>query len=147
MQGPFYFSSSTGGFYHPQIHQKMPDDVQEISAAQHAALVTAQAERGPISVDRNGKPVPARAPSATSRRALLLAAIRAEARRRIEAISPIWRQMNDMRTPTPASEARFAAIDAVRAASALIEQDLAETATTALGRFPIADHPLWPETR
>lgn len=147
MQGPLFFSPSSGGFYHPQVHQKMPDDVQEISVAQHAALMKAQAERGPISVDRNGKPVPARAPSATSRRALLLPAIRAEARRRIEAISPVWRQMNDMRTPTPASTARFAAIDAIRAASALIEQDLAETGTAALGSFPIADHPLWPECR
>lgn len=147
MQGPFFFSPSSGGFYHSQVHQKMPNDVQEITASQHAALVKAQAERGPITLDRNGKPVPARAPSATVRRALLLVAIRAEARRRIEAISPIWRQMNDMRTPTPASAARFAAIDAIRAASALIEQDLSETSTAALGNFPIGDHPLWPETR
>lgn len=147
MQGPFFFSPSTLGFYLEGMHRNIPADAVEISAVRHAALLKAQAERGPIEIDRHGKPVAARAPSATSRRALLLVAIRAEARRRIEAISPVWRQMNDMRTPTPASAARFAAIDAIRAASALIEQDLAETGSAALGSFPIADHPLWPETR
>jgi hypothetical protein len=147
MQGPFFFSPSTLGFYLKGMHRNIPADAVEISGLQHASLIKAQAERGPIGIDRNGKPVAARAPSATARRALLLVAIRAEARRRIETISPVWRQMNDMRTPTPASQARFATIDAIRAASALIEQDLAETANAALGSFPITDHPLWPETR
>lgn len=147
MQGPFFFSPSTRGFYHPEVHPQMPDDAIELTAAQHASLLAAQAQRGPIRLDRAGKPVAARAETAAVRRARLVAAIRSEARRRIEAISPIWRQMNDMRSPTPASAARFTAIDAVRAASALIEQDLAETSTSALASFPITDHPLWPEAR
>lgn len=41
--------------------------------------------------------------------------IKAVAAARIEAISPIWQQINDQRSPSPAGAARFAAIDAVRA--------------------------------
>lgn len=46
-----------------------------------------------------------------------IAAVKAEAARKIEEISPWWRQQNDMRIPTPEGEARFAQIDAIRAQS------------------------------
>lgn len=51
----------------------------------------------------------------------LLVAIKAEAARRIEAISPGWQQTNDLRLPSTAGAARFAAIDAVRAWSNQLE--------------------------
>lgn len=46
-----------------------------------------------------------------------VAKIKAEAARRILEVAPIWQQLNDMREPTPEGEARFAAIDAIRAQS------------------------------
>lgn len=147
MKGVIYFSPSTRGFYRHGVHRDMPGDVQKISERRYRQLLASQARHGPLRIDGKGHPVAARIPSAEARRADLVAQIRNEARRRIEAISPVWRQMNDLREPSPEGEARFAAIDAIRAASGLIEQDLAATATAAIGRFPIADHPLWPETR
>jgi hypothetical protein len=74
----------------------------------------------------------------------MLAAIKREAERRIEAISPPWRQLNDLREPSDAGAARFAAIDAVRAASDAIEAVLAKAPAAALDGFPVADNPLWP---
>lgn len=43
-----------------------------------------------------------------------ITAIKMEAARQIEKISPWWRQNNDIRNPTPEGTARFAAIDAIR---------------------------------
>ena len=57
--------------------------------------------------------------------AQVISAIKAEAARRIEAISPLWRQQNDLRAPSDAGAARFAAIDAVRGWSNRMEQLLA----------------------
>lgn len=54
-------------------------------------------------------------------RAQLAGAIKAEAARRIEAIAPAWRQMNDLREPSPEGAARFAAIDEVRTWSNALE--------------------------
>lgn len=55
----------------------------------------------------------------------IIAAIKAEAARRIEAISPDWRQRNDLRLPSPAGDERWAAIDAIRGWSNMMEQLLA----------------------
>lgn len=52
----------------------------------------------------------------------LVRAIKSAAARRIDAISPAWRQLNDMREPTETGAARFAALDAVRAWSNELEQ-------------------------
>lgn len=136
---PMFFSAATGGFYRPDVNR--PADAVEISDAAHARLLAGQAAGRAIVPGKGGKPVLAdRIPL----RAQLVTAIRREAARRIEAIAPAWRQLNDLRDPSPAAAARFAAIDAVRAASTLIEQDLSETATTGLLAFPVADHPAWP---
>lgn len=138
---PMFFSAATGGFYRPDA--KLPADAVEISDAAHARLLAGQAAGRAIVPGKGGKPVLAdRVPM----RAQLVAAIRREAARRIEAIAPAWRQLNDLRDPTPAAAARFAAIDAVRAASNLIEQDMAATEVPGLPAFPVVDHPLWPET-
>ena len=137
------YSPAAGGFFDPALDYPggLPADAVEISAAKHAQLLAGQAAGRAIRPGKGGKPVLAdRIPL----RAELAAAVRREATRRIAAIAPVWRQLNDLREPTPASAARFAAIDAVRAASALIEQDLTETDTTGLLAFPVADHPAWP---
>lgn len=55
----------------------------------------------------------------------IIAAIKAEAGRRIEAIAPLWRQINDMNDPTtPGATARAAAIASIRAWSNATEADL-----------------------
>ena len=43
-----------------------------------------------------------------------IAAIKAQAARQILEEFPIWKQLNDLRDPTPEGDARFAAIDAIR---------------------------------
>lgn len=54
----FFYSSSTGGFYTSEIHGKsMPVDVVAITAADHAALMAAQAGGQMISADADGNPV------------------------------------------------------------------------------------------
>lgn len=44
-------------------------------------------------------------------------AIKVDAERQILEIAPIWKQLNDIREPTPEGDARLAAIDAIRAQS------------------------------
>ena len=112
-----FYSPSTGGFYTRETHgARMPADVVAISARRHAELMKAQNAGARIEAGANGKPQ-ARYPDATDRRADLTSAIRREARRRIRAVSPEWRQLNDMREPSAAGAARFAAIDEIRRAS------------------------------
>jgi hypothetical protein len=48
---------------------------------------------------------------------------------RIEAVSPDWRQRNDLRLPSAEGEARFAVIDAIRAWSNEAEERLAKLAS------------------
>lgn len=44
-------------------------------------------------------------------------AIKKDAERQILEIAPLWKQLNDIREPTPEGDARLAAIDAIRAQS------------------------------
>lgn len=53
-----------------------------------------------------------------------IAAIKAQAERDCLAVAPLWQQLNDVRKPTPEGAARFAAIDAIRAASNKAEADI-----------------------
>lgn len=46
-----------------------------------------------------------------------IAAVKAEAARQILEVAPLWKQLNDLREPTPEGDARLAAIDAIRAQS------------------------------
>jgi len=82
--------------------------------------------------------------TAATRRRAVVAAIKREASRRIEAASPIWQQLNDQRVPSAAGAARFAAIDAIRSASDAIENLLAEVSDTDIAAFPVSENPLWP---
>lgn len=140
-----FYSASRRGFFDPAVHQVLPDDAVKITPARHAQLLTAQAQGAQIQPDANGRPQ-AVFPTRDDMRAALLRDVKREARRRIEAISPLWRQLNDLREGGDAAAVRFARIDAVRGASALIEEQLVTTKAAALDRFPVREHPLWPQT-
>lgn len=53
-------------------------------------------------------------------------AVKKSAEEQILAIAPIWRQLNDIREPTPEGDARLAAIDAIRAQSNAAEAAILE---------------------
>lgn len=55
----------------------------------------------------------------------LIGEIKSHAAKLIEQISPDWKQTNDIRSPSPLGEARFEAIDSIRAWSNDIESRLA----------------------
>jgi hypothetical protein len=93
-----FFSPSRRGFYTAEIHgEAIPADVQRITAARHADLLKAQAVGAEIVATPRG-PV-ARFPKETlaEMRAAASGAVKREARRRILAIAPYWRQLNDIR--------------------------------------------------
>jgi hypothetical protein len=123
-----------------------PEGAVAISERRHAQLVEALADGQTVTAGRDGKPrVAARRPDAAAQRAQLVAAIKREAARRIDQVSPIWRQLNDTRAPSPEGARRFAQIDAIRDASDAIEALLADVGARDLGAFPVSDNPAWPE--
>ena len=63
-----YYSKSTSGFYSDAIHAQMPADAIEISDAEHADLMTAQAQGKCIQADTDGKPVAVAQPAPTPQR-------------------------------------------------------------------------------
>lgn len=143
----FLYSRSTNGFYLPGLSTNVPDDAVEITAERHRQLMEAQADGRRILADARGRPIADRRtrPAAGQLRARLRTAIQREASRRIRAVSPEWRQMNDLREPSAAGAMRFARIDAIRAASNAIEELAAGVPAGDLAAFPVATHPLWPE--
>lgn len=135
-------SPSTNGFY-LEGDKNVPNDAVPVTARRHKQLLEAQARGARIVGDPAGSGPVAVLPTAD--RTAIKAAVKREAGRRIEAISPLWRQLNDQREPSEAAAARFAAIDAVRAASAAIEDMVDQAKVSAIATFPVADNPLWPE--
>ncbi|MCP2016840.1 hypothetical protein [Qipengyuania citrea] len=143
----YFFSPSTGGFYTRESHgNAVPADAVKVSVKRHAALMKAQMAGARIEPDAKGRPQ-VRRPAAADLRAALARGIAREARRRILAISPEWRQMNDIRQPSDAGAARFAAIDAIRSASDRIEAALTDIADADLDQFQISENPSWPEVQ
>lgn len=54
----YFYSASTGGFYIPEVHgDDMPEDAVEITAKQHADLLSGQSSGKIITSDTNGIPV------------------------------------------------------------------------------------------
>ncbi len=123
-----YFAEVAGrpAFFDQDLHgDAIPAGAVQITRARHAQLLDAQAQGKAITVGAKGKPeVFDSAPSISDHRAQLRAAIKREAARRIDRVSPLWRQLNDTRHPTEAGAARFAKIDVIRAASDRIEGEL-----------------------
>lgn len=142
-----FYSAARRGFFDDAVHTDLPVDAVKVSKARHRQLLEAQDQGAQIVPGSNGSPVLLHLSPAPDLRARMVRRIKRIAARRITAISPAWRQLNDLRQMSLAAADRFAAIDAIRAASNLIEQDLAATADTALANFPLQDHPLWPTTQ
>ncbi|MEJ7933655.1 hypothetical protein WG907_05190 [Sphingobium sp. AN558] len=138
-----YFSPSTRGFYDARLHSARPSDAVAISPARHKAMLDGQAKGLQIIASANGRPT-LKARAAVDPRAVLLRRVKREAARRIGAVAPVWRQLNDQREPSAAGAARFAAIDAIRAASDAIEATIAAAPTQALAAIDVANHLLWP---
>lgn len=138
------FDPASARFFDTRMAADVPATAIEISPARHAELMEAQAAGARIIADSNGRPR-AKLPGHPELRRQLRDAIRTEARRRIFEVSPMWRQLNDLRHQSEAGTARFARIDAIRDASTLIEQNLAEVPATGLANFPVTTHLLWPE--
>ncbi|RSU46245.1 hypothetical protein [Sphingobium yanoikuyae] len=147
-----HYSARLHAFLDDTIHATLPDDAVAITAARHAELLAAQGEGALIVANAAGRPqIRRRTANLADRRAAMVRQVKREAARRIEAISPIWQQLNDMRLPTPsdsamgaAAYARFTAIDAVRAASDIIEDAIAGATAPQLDLIDISNHPAWP---
>jgi hypothetical protein len=147
-----YFAPATASFHDAHLGP-LPDGAVAIDAATHAKLLTARTAGATIAAGADGLPVAVKpaTPSLDQRRARAAAAVKREASARILAIAPQWRQLNDWRefaTVTGAArtaiEARFAAIDAVRAASDALEARIATMSARGLAQLDIAAPSHWP---
>lgn len=58
-----FYSGTTGGFYHEDVHTHIPDDAVPISDADHMELLNAQVAGARIQPDENGRPVAGLAPA------------------------------------------------------------------------------------
>ena len=122
--------------------KKRPKDAIDISAEEHAALFPPGQPTREIETGPDGKPRWKLA-SIDDQRADAIFAVKAEAKRRIEAVLPLHKQMNAMRVGGPDADAAFQKIDAIRAASNLIEKDIADSEMPL--DVPVTDHPAWLE--
>lgn len=143
----YFWSPSASGFYDRQVSdmENAPDDLVPITNKKWAQLLLANQNGATIISDDDGQPIAVHPvkPSAADVKRWATRRIKAEAARRIKMAFPLTAQMNAMREGK-ADDLRFTAVDRIRAASNLIEQDLADSASPE--NFPVADHPLWPET-
>lgn len=123
-----------------------PEGAVAITEARHAALLDAQAGGARIVAGKGGKPqVERSSPDADTRRAELVRATKREAARRIDEVAPLWRQLNDARSPSAEGDRRFAQVNAIRAASDEIEAAILKTPDAQLIDFPVRSNQLWPE--
>lgn len=145
MTSAIYFQPESATFVDLRLSgSDVPPGAIAISAALHRKLLDGQAEGGRIVAGPDGRPR-LHLPAASERRAALRKAIRSEAQRRCLTVSPLWRQINDLRLPSAAGDRRFARIDAIRAASAEIEAAAATRTASEIDDFPVRDHPIWPK--
>lgn len=152
-----FFSPSSGGFYDPAINRDIPADAVRISRARHAELLAARSAGKPVVADATGRPVVKLVRlNREELRDRAVAAIKAEARRRILAIASLERQANDNAavaleafagagTDIEGALDRRYRIDAIRAASNAIEAVVARMPASNLTSLDPSTHPLWPE--
>ena len=145
----YWYSPSTGGFYPANRKGKgKPADAVLVTAAEHAELFPADQPHREIETGPNGKPR-WKVQGIDQHRAAAVALVKREAARRIEAVLPLYKQLNALRDcmvdPRQVDHHHhvFAMIDRIRAASNHIEQDLHECANP--DAYPVSDNPLWPE--
>lgn len=140
-----FYSASRAGFFSRSVHDEIPDDAVAVSPSRHAALLAGQADGYEIVPDKRGRPqLRALAPATLqAARAACMHAIKREAARRINERMPIWKQINALRDN---SDPGFHQIDLIRAASNMIEEQLAAIGSIdAISAFPVTEHPLWPD--
>lgn len=138
----YWYSPSARGFY-PQKgpHKFKPADAVSVTEAEHTKLFPKDGPQHEIVAGPKGKPQ-WRIDALEDRVAACIKAVKIEAGGRIAAILPLSTQMNLVRDGR-LDDPRFAIVDAIRAASNLIEHDIASSEEPEA--VPIADHPLWPE--
>lgn len=140
----YWFSPSTGAFgLDAWGKKKRPADALSISPRQHARLFPRGEPQREIEPGPDGFPRWKLLDPAETKEAVRVG-IKREAHRRIEAIFPLTAQINSLRLGKT-DDPRFADIDVIRAASNMIEQDLANSDDATI--FPISDHPLWPASK
>lgn len=146
-----FYSAAANAFYDARLHDSLPDDARRVTAEEHQALLAAQAAGKQIRPGEDGAPT-ARRPAETTDalRARLAAAVKREAARRITAVAPLWRQLNDLRDLARAEgehraaiERRCAAVDTLRAASDRLEAALAAMTPRQLARCDVGDDRHW----
>ncbi|MEW4466302.1 hypothetical protein AB1K62_00540 [Parasphingorhabdus sp. JC815] len=155
-----YYSRSLndnkGGFLDTAIHgNALPQGAVSISTALHEELIADQSQGAKIVADSETGSPRVKWPdplSLSESRTLMTRRTKEEAERRINTISPIYRQMNDIReaqsadTMSAEATARFSKIDAIRAASDAIEAEIAAMAdAAAILAIDLSNHPSWPE--
>lgn len=145
-----YSASASGGagaFFDLAIgygKELLPDDCVNVSAKRHTALMAGQASGHRIVADNRGRPqLQALYPITLAEFQTAKASeIRREAARRIKVEMPIWRQLNALRENT---DPGFWKVDAIRAASNLIETEMMELPSTdAVRAYPVRANLLWP---
>jgi hypothetical protein len=147
------YSPATGGFYATGLHADIPADAVGITGDDHRRLLAGQAAGHRIVAGADGRPTltpPAR-PTTDARRAALAVLVKEQAAARILAVAPIWRQLNDARdlplatgAARAAIEARYDAIDEIRAASDVLETRITIMSSHALARIDVAAPSHWP---
>jgi hypothetical protein len=148
---PLHYSAAANAFFDARLYDPLPDDAVPVTAAEHQALLAAQAAGKVIRPGDDGAPTAHRPTETTEAlRARLLAAVKQEAARRILAVAPLWRQLNDVRDLAAATgerraaiERRCATVDALRAASERLETALATMTPRQLPRCEVDDDRHW----
>lgn len=150
-----HYSASTGGFYHTDLHgEAIPADAVAVSEQAHASLMIAQGRGAEIVAGPDGAPF-ARMPwqDRETLVGLAMRRIKSEARRRILAVATLERQANDSAAlalgpndPEFAQAlARRLKINAIRAASNVLEGDASDLDPAALRVFNPAHSTRWPK--
>lgn len=135
------YSATTRGFY-LDADPAAPADAVKITQARHAALLEAEAQGQLIEPDAKGRPqIRARAVDPAAQRAALIAAIKAEAGRRIRAACPIERQLNLLREGQGDRIAEL--VDPLRQRSNQLEAQVAVASPAWLDAFDPTEDQHW----
>jgi hypothetical protein len=148
-----FFSPSTRGFYSAEIHgEAIPADSVRITARRHQQLLEAQSAGAVIEAAPRGPVARFVKPTLETSRAAAVRGVKRQARRRILAIAPYWRQLNDLAvialpdaalTGWDAAMQRRQAIDDVRVASDRLEVAIAAMSAEQLAAFDAGDDAHW----
>lgn len=139
------YSASARGFFDSDLHRTIPEDAVTVSVRRYTALLTGQAAGHEIVPDARGRPQLRSLEPQTldAAMAACVHAIREEAARRINRRLPIWKQLNALRENR---DPGFHEIDAIRAASNLIESQMRELPTIdQIKSFSVVENALWPK--